>query len=593
MNTQQSLFFICTSCKGRIPLIEGVITNDNKVGVKLKCDFCSEEKELGLMEYMDEVKTIKPEDNCSKEHEKTKKALAYCKLCKEFFCKDCLKTHNKLRANHSNGISFMKIDNTCKTHNHCVLELYCLSCKVSICSSCIDNEHYKHEIVNIDYFNKKISTRKLYEKFAQSKQNYNNFQNLFSLVIKFIEDECDSFPYVHDIKSKKPLTMDTLKTLYISYTTLNDLLLDYIGSLFATSQVEKTNVNALCNLTRNLIFNNMPISSIEESLESLTLSRNNIKEYLQVLIAQMHVNIISLNFSVDIVDYSHKEYLSSGNSKNIFIFMLNDNNTIVTITKSNSICFYSVKEQKLIHKIKGSHLTQYNIFLISQLANNNLIFITEYNEVIIFNYYKFCTICSFTVADIDTRINHIVEYSESCLAISSSDNIIRLYDLEKGIELHQLNAQIGITSIIKISNNFIASSGCIDGSIMIWETEQGECVENLKAHDNSIMLLYKIKNEFISASSDGSVKIWEINEFRCKKELKFESDISNICDMNDKIAMSERGRFAIWIYDMNKEQCVQMIKRDIDRSVMHLWYIKDNIFICDDDNKVDLFSFEK
>ena len=38
---------------------------------------------------------------------------------------------------------------------------------------------------------------------------------------------------------------------------------------------------------------------------------------------------------------------------------------------------------------------------------------------------------------------------------------------------------------------------------------------------------------------------------------------------------------------------LQMIKRDIDRSVMHLWYIKDNIFICDDDNKVDLFSFEK
>ena len=123
----QSLFFFFFTCKGRIPLIEGIIS-DNGIKVKIKCVCCDEEKNIGLTEYMEEVKKIKPEDNCSKEHDKAKKALAYCKLCKEFFCKDCLKTHNKLRANHSNGISFMKIDNSCNIHSHCELELYCLSC---------------------------------------------------------------------------------------------------------------------------------------------------------------------------------------------------------------------------------------------------------------------------------------------------------------------------------------------------------------------------------------------------------------------------------------------------------------------------------
>ena len=588
----QNLFFICSTCKGRIPLIEGIIS-DNGIKVKIKCVCCDEEKNIGLTEYMEEVKKIKPEDNCSKEHDKAKKALAYCKLCKEFFCKDCLKTHNKLRANHSNGISFMKIDNSCNYHSHCELELYCLSCKVSICPACIDNTHYKHDIVNRDYFNKKISYRKLYEKYALAKTQYQNFQTLYSLVIKFIEDECDTFPYVHDLKSRTPLTMDGLNELYSHYTSLNDLIIDYVGSLFATSQVEKTNVNALCNLTRNSIFNPLPIASIEDLFDSLLLSRSNVKEYLQVLIAQMHVNVISPNFAVDIVDYSHCELLSSGNSKIVYLYVLNDKDTIAAITKSNSICFYSSKDKKLIHKIKGAHLTQANIFLISQLANGNLIFITEHNEVILFNYYKFATICSFTVADEDSRINHIVEYDDSCLAISSSDNIIRLYDLEKGVELHHLTAQIGITSIIKISQNFIASSGCIDGSIMIWETTQGECVECLKAHDSSVMLLSKIENLFLSAASDGSVKIWEINGFKCIKELRFESEVSNICEMNGEIALSERGSFRVWIYDMNKGELTKMIRKDSERGIMMLGYIKENVFVSDEENKIDMFTYEK
>ena len=107
------------------------------------------------------------------------------------------------------------------------------------------------------------------------------------------------------------------------------------------------------------------------------------------------------------------------------------------------------------------------------------------------------------------------------------------------------------------------------------------------------MLLSKIENLFLSAASDGSVKIWEINGFKCIKELRFESEVSNICEMNGEIALSERGSFRVWIYDMNKGELTKMIRKDSERGIMMLGYIKENVFVSDEENKIDMFTYEK
>ena len=192
----------------------------------------------------------------------------------------------------------------------------------------------------------------------------------------------------------------------------------------------------------------------------------------------------------------------------------------------------------------------------------------------------------------------------SCIAIASSDNIIRLYDLEGGVEICELSGHIGISSLISLGDGFLASGGCVDDTIMIWDVNMGECVERLHAHEGGVTLLFPREENFISASSDKSVKIWTISNLRCVKTLdSFDSDVSNICEMDDKkIAMSERGGFCVWIFDDKLFECIIKIRGKeninniiINKSYLLLKYIeKSKLFVgeSEDGTALDFWTYE-
>lgn len=606
-NEIQGSFLICTLCKDKIPLLECYINQNGANELVMKCSCSPENKKYSFEKYFEEVKNIKPAAKCSKEHEGSKNSLAYCKQCDEYLCKDCLITHNKLRVNHSNSLSFMKINNFCEYHQNCVLDLYCKTCKVAICSVCIEDQHYKHDIVSCSYFNTKITKRALYEKYSQIKESFYNLVELYSKVLKYIEMECDSFPYIHDQKGKDktPLTLDKLKKKYESYIRINNQLIEYVNSLFVTSQIEKNNINGLSNLVKNSIFNVMSVPSgpIQE-IKDIILVKENIKFYIQMILSQFHTNVISPDFSLDVADYTHKTYAPTNKGQITFLTLLNDKTTIALLTEDNSLIFYSSLTFSLLRQIKGKNISETKIILITQLENNNIIFANESNEIIVFNYLKSCIICSFTVTETESRINHVIEYMNSCIAIASSDNIIRLYDLEGGIEICELSGHIGISSLISLGDGFLASGGCVDDTIMIWDVNIGECVERLHAHEGGVTILFLRKENFISASSDKSVKIWTISNLRCVKTLdSFDSDVSNICEMDDKkIAMSERGGFCVWIFDDKLFECIIKIRGKeninniiINKSYLLLKYIeKSKLFVgeSEDGTALDFWTYE-
>lgn len=611
MNTSESetqgSFLMCVLCKDKIPLLEWNITQNASIEIIMKCSCSPENKKYSFEQYFEEVKNIKPTAKCSKDHEGSKNSLAYCKQCDEYLCKDCLITHNKLRANHTNSLSFMKINQFCKFHQSFALDLYCKTCKVAICSICIEDQHYKHDIVNSNYFNAKIKKRALYEKYSKIKESFHNLVELYSKVLKYIEMECDSFPYIHDQrgKDKAPLTLDKLKKKYESYIGINNQLIEYVNSLFITSQIEKNNINGLSNLVKNSIFNVMSVpSGSSQEINDIIISKENIKFYIQMILSQIHANVISPDFSLDVADYTHKNFAPTNKGQITFLTLLNDKSTIALLTEDNSLIIYSSETFSLLKQIKGENISETKIILITQLHNNQVIFANESNEIIVFNYLKSCIICSFSVTETESRINHVIEYMDSCIAIGSSDNMIRLYDLEGGIKICEFSGHIGISSLISLGDGFLASGGCVDDTIMIWDVKVHECVARLQAHEGGITILFSREENFISASSDKSVKIWKISNLQCVKTLNcFDSDISNICEMEDrKIALSERGGFCIWIFDDILFECTIKIKGKeninnitINKSYFFLKYIEKNkLFVGEneDGTALDFWTYE-
>jgi WD40 repeat protein len=96
---------------------------------------------------------------------------------------------------------------------------------------------------------------------------------------------------------------------------------------------------------------------------------------------------------------------------------------------------------------------------------------------------------------------------------SVPDYGLRRLDLETGQEICRWTGQDEVVTAIAISSDGrTALSGAVDGTVCLWDAEQGQLVRHLQAHSNAVLrLLLSPQGDLaLSSSQDQSVIVWDV-----------------------------------------------------------------------------------
>lgn len=98
------------------------------------------------------------------------------------------------------------------------------------------------------------------------------------------------------------------------------------------------------------------------------------------------------------------------------------------------------------------------------------------------------------------------------LASGSSDETIRLYDLNKHIELGSLVQQSGSVTEIAFSGTTHMLSASEDGTICVWSCKSWECIKILKGHRDAVtsISIHPTGRLALSISKDKTIRTWNL-----------------------------------------------------------------------------------
>ncbi len=80
------------------------------------------------------------------------------------------------------------------------------------------------------------------------------------------------------------------------------------------------------------------------------------------------------------------------------------------------------------------------------------------------------------------------------------------------------NRAPGKIHCFQLSNNLLFT-GSADSTIAVWDAKQGDFIQLLAGHADSIESLRVIENYLVSASRDGVIKIWDVTTWECLHTL--------------------------------------------------------------------------
>ncbi len=94
---------------------------------------------------------------------------------------------------------------------------------------------------------------------------------------------------------------------------------------------------------------------------------------------------------------------------------------------------------------------------------------------------------------------------------SSSDQTIRLWDIESGNEIKQFTITQGVPSVVCVSNcGKLLLAGSNMGWVTVWNLATGEELKSFEAHKDGVRALFYVcrQEAFLTASIDGTLKLW-------------------------------------------------------------------------------------
>jgi WD40 repeat protein len=102
----------------------------------------------------------------------------------------------------------------------------------------------------------------------------------------------------------------------------------------------------------------------------------------------------------------------------------------------------------------------------------------------------------------------------SLIVSGSSDKTVRVWDLERGIELHTLEGHAESVEVVAAGELGRAVSGSADGVIKVWDLNKGKELWTLEGHTKKIKALAISKDgrQAVSGSEDGTIRVWDLDK---------------------------------------------------------------------------------
>jgi WD40 repeat protein len=180
------------------------------------------------------------------------------------------------------------------------------------------------------------------------------------------------------------------------------------------------------------------------------------------------------------------------------------------------------------------------------------------------------------------------------IAVSTSKSKVKVWDIQKGIELHNLSghsdssndSQSGVksskafrliidslqgfkvTSVVIFPNGSLALSAASDGTLKVWDLEKGVEIKTLKGHLDSVqsVAISPDGHLAVSASNDRTLKIWDL-----RKGVEIET-LKGHLDSVQSVAISPDGHLAISasddrtlkVWDLRKGVEIKTLKGHLD-----------------------------
>jgi len=152
------------------------------------------------------------------------------------------------------------------------------------------------------------------------------------------------------------------------------------------------------------------------------------------------------------------------------------------------------------------------------------------------------------------RVYSLCELSDGCLLSGSADKTIKIWRrIVNNNEVHyQLDATLEghtnyVRSVIELKKSGLIASCSDDKSIMLWNRTSGECVRSLLGHSDCINWLVEVEDGVIvSGSSDKTVRVWR-ESGDCMNALSASTRITCATGLRDGSLLYGLGKDAIYI----------------------------------------------
>jgi WD40 repeat protein len=142
-------------------------------------------------------------------------------------------------------------------------------------------------------------------------------------------------------------------------------------------------------------------------------------------------------------------------------------------------------------------------------------------------------------------VNAVVVTLDGQHALSASDDgTLKLWDLEQGTELRSLvGHDCKVTAVAVTPDGRLVVSGSDDGTLKLWDLDHGTALRSLAGHADRVTVVAVAGDgrRAISVSRDGIVKLWDLDQGTELRSLVGQARSVNA------VAVTPEGQRAIWL----------------------------------------------